>query len=130
MTKLYYGKTLNQLQGFLATKEDNDSITVKELEDFIEKANTENFNQRGQDGYSVAKTLSDFVNVMTHDKEGFINTLLNDHRTLQNDLIMLIFSLFEGYTNNYNKGLYDDRNEYSYRLVAQIISQLKSENKL
>jgi len=77
----------------------------------------------------VAKTISEFVNVMGNRKEieEAIEMLLRDHRTLQQNTMRFMLSYISEQARRYNCGerdrYFDMRNEGSGKLAAEIVEK-------
>lgn len=78
-------------------------------------------------GYQAYKQLSDFVNTMGADYENFVAAALNDHRTLQQNVMRLFLQLVEGWAQMYDEGFYDERNEATCRLAKKIHELVQAE---
>jgi hypothetical protein len=83
---------------------------------------------REEIGVEVARDLMKMVNCFDSSYvQPFIETVTNDHRTLQQTAMGLFLQTICAYANNYDKGRYDLRNEESCRLAVGIRSFLEKE---
>jgi len=69
----------------------------------------------------AARALSDFVNNMSSDDEGFAEEITNDHRTLQQSSMRVFLLCMKKWALAYEIGRYDGRNEYTCKLAAAIM---------
>lgn len=64
--------------------------------------------------------MSKFVNNMCFDSREFVEGMGNEHRTLQQTFTELCFEWIRYNADNYDKGIFDGRNEYSCRKCKEI----------
>lgn len=76
-----------------------------------------------KDGKQAAQEMSDFVNCFTYDHKGFIETMGNDHRTLQQSFTELCLFWFQYLATVKN---YDARNEASVLLAKEIMEKVEN----
>jgi len=72
----------------------------------------------------LAHELTNFVNVLNQtskEHEEFVSAVLNDHRTLQQEVGGLVFKLIKGWADAYDNGQYDARNEYLCKCCKKIV---------
>jgi len=77
------------------------------------------------DGQYAAIQFSEFVNVSTHDKQEFADTVTNEHRFLQQEMFNVMLKCIENWADNESSGRYDARNEYAVRASKAMINGLK-----
>lgn len=73
----------------------------------------------------MAEQFSEFVNVSTHDREEFANTVTNEHRYLQAEMFTAMLKCIEKWEKAYDNGRYDARNEYAVKASKAMIQGLK-----
>lgn len=71
---------------------------------------------------------SDFVNGRLHHKKEVAEALASDHRYLVGQKGLLYIEFFRVLANNYENGLYDDRNEYVCKCAKVMIDALVKED--
>lgn len=76
-------------------------------------------------GAKMAEQFSDFVNMSTHDKEEFANTVCREHRFLQQEMFNAMLKCVENWSASETNGCYDARNEYAVRASSAMIQGLK-----
>lgn len=77
-------------------------------------------------GNEVAEGFSDFVNSsFPREREEFAETIAFDHRTLQEDSFLTFLKCIEHWSNAYDNGNYDGRNEYTCRASKVMLDALK-----
>lgn len=77
-------------------------------------------------GEEIACQLSDFVNsAFDSEKRDFVEEVVTDHRTLQQDTFIMFLKCVETWANYYENGLHDPRNEYTCKASKVIIEALK-----
>jgi len=69
-----------------------------------------------QRGEAVATILSDYVNILGDDGSSFVETVLCDHRTLQQS----IFNLFIKLVEEWSESSYDARNQFTCNMSTKI----------
>lgn len=75
-------------------------------------------------GQEVAKSFADYVNNMCFRKEEFVGEVMNQHRTLQQAIFSTMMECMREWSNQYENGRYDLRNEDTCRLSNQIMKAL------
>ena len=75
-------------------------------------------------GKDMMGELSNFVNNMGHDSEGFVNQFTREHRTLQQSTIRLMLKTVEAMAETKN---YDGRNEGSVEVCNQLVNGFRKE---
>ena len=77
-------------------------------------------------GREVGEMFSDFVNSGFHsEREEFAETIAYDHRTLQGDSFLTFLKCIEHWSNAYDSGDYDARNEYACKASKVMLDALK-----
>ena len=76
----------------------------------------------------VAKVLSDFTNSISHDSRILVNESMRDHRTLLQGKMEFVFLMIAEAARAYKEKNYDGRNEYSFKLAAEIYDALVTSN--
>ena len=76
-----------------------------------------------KDGKELAIALTDFVNSYNFDKQGFINQFCNEHRTLQQSAVRLMFELMEHIASDEYR--FDGRNEGSHKVCKDLMEGFK-----
>ena len=78
-----------------------------------------------KDSKEAAQAMSDFVNNMTCDIDGFVKGMIAEHRTLQQTFTNLCFAWIRKSAERYEQGNYDGRNEYSCKKCAEIVEKIE-----
>jgi hypothetical protein len=78
-------------------------------------------------GFEMAEQLSNFVNNYNCDEKGFIEQVMNKHRTLQQSIGRLMIGLINAWSEQYNRGRYDARNERICKISNEIVNKFKDE---
>lgn len=121
------GKAFLRLKEEIENKLQNNetSINLKDLMELMEDISYEEF-RKCTSGKDVAIELSDFVNssYSTTEQE-FVDTLLSEHKTLQQSVFRLFIKCVEGWAEMYDKGYFDARNEATCELSKQIVEVVK-----
>lgn len=123
------GKAFLKLKEEIENKLQNneESIGLKDLMELMEDISYEEF-RKIISGKDIARGLSDFVNSSYSDTEKeFVDTVLSEHRTLQQSIFRLFIQCMEGWAEMYDEGYFDDRNEVTCRLSKQIMEVIKDE---
>lgn len=76
-------------------------------------------------GREMGEQFSDFVNVSTHDRQEFADTVTTEHRFLQQEMFMAMMKCIENWSEDHDKGSYDARNEYTVKASKAMIQGLK-----
>lgn len=76
--------------------------------------------EREKKGKQLADDFANYCNDMCHDAEAFITQFCNQHRTLQQSGLQVMFQLIDHCATLYEQGTYDLRNESSYKMCHQI----------
>jgi hypothetical protein len=69
----------------------------------------------------LVKVLSNYVNRMGHDKDGVAETVMREHRTLQQNIFGLFLRVIEEWSK---QGHSDLRNEYTIETSKKIMAIL------
>lgn len=75
-------------------------------------------------GKELAEQFSDFVN-SSHDKNEFADTVLREHRFLQQEMFLTMFKCIEGWAELDGTPYYDDRNKYAVIASKTMLEALK-----
>lgn len=78
------------------------------------------------DGQYMAIQFSEFVNVSTHDRQAFADTVTSEHRYLQQEMFNAMMKCIENWADAYDNGQYDSRNEYAVKASKAMIDGLKA----
>lgn len=79
-------------------------------------------------GEEMAQQFSNFVNVATHDKQGFVATVTTEHRFLQGEMFDCMLDCIQKWAEFKETGGYDDRNKYAVEASKIMIDALKAKN--
>jgi hypothetical protein len=79
-------------------------------------------------GKEMAIEFSQFVNVMSHDKQEFADTVTNEHRFLQQEMFNAMMKCIEYWAVDFKNNRYDARNEYAVKASHAMIEGLKKAN--
>ena len=74
---------------------------------------------------AFVKEFSQFVNGQMCSAAKVGNALADDHRNLINEKGKVVFAFLERLANDYQKGRYDQRDEWVCRLAAETIEHLE-----
>jgi hypothetical protein len=121
------GKAFLKLREEIENKLQNNetSIELKDLIELMENISYKEFTKRTS-GKDVAQELSDFVNSSySITEQEFVDTLLSEHKTLQQSVFRLFIQCVEGWAEMYDKGCFDVRNEETCKLSKQIMGVVK-----
>jgi hypothetical protein len=80
-----------------------------------------------KDGRQLAREFADFVNNFSCNQSDFVETLLTEHRTLQQSAFDVMLNCIRTWSDMYEQGDYDLRNEDTCRICNQIVNQLGDE---
>lgn len=70
----------------------------------------------------VAEKLEKFVNSFSFPAEEFADRITQrTHRTLQQSIMRIVIALLQRWSDNYEKGIYDLRNEDTCKLADKMI---------
>lgn len=102
----------------------------KEITDLIiDRFNYQCCPKNDEDNDDVfARQFGDFVNGRCHDKQKVATLMSRDHRYLQSEMFKVCMEYIKILAENYSKGFYDGRNEYSCTTSAKMINALKTED--
>jgi len=75
-------------------------------------------------GIELAAAVTDFVNAFSPDTKAFANAILQEHKTLQQSTMRLVFELIRAMAG---QNYVDDRNERAVEMCKRIISQFDDE---
>lgn len=79
------------------------------------------FNNRNLSGDDVAQVFSDFVNsFMGKRNEDFVNRILRDHRTLQQNMFRIFYQCIERWAKDFSDNRFDPRNEHTVKACYSI----------
>lgn len=79
-----------------------------------------------KDGFKMAEEFSDFLNsALGFNKQQFADSVTTDHRALQQDAFDVAYRMLVNWSNAYDNGTYDVRNESACKLSNQMIKALK-----
>ena len=74
---------------------------------------------------TFVECFSRFVNGQMDSASKVGNALANDHRYLVNEKGKVVFAFLERLADDYQKGHYDQRDEWACRLAAETIEHLE-----
>jgi len=86
------------------------------MSDF-ERRQYEALQKKKEEAKEIVTKISNYVNVMGHDNSLIVKELINEHRTLQQQ----IFELFLHYIKALSESQYDARNEYAVKKSKEIM---------
>lgn len=75
----------------------------------------------------LAEAMADSVNAMGFDNEKFAETLLKQHRTLQQSSFRSMLAAIKLWSEMADKGIYDARNEQTVKTSKKIMESLDNE---
>lgn len=76
-------------------------------------------------GKELGRAISDFVNSASSTEiENLLVELGNDHRTLQEQTLNIMFSHIIKCSDKYSEGIYDSRNRYTYSMCNKIAEEV------
>ena len=78
-----------------------------------------------KDPVEAAEAMSDFCNNMTMDEKKFVETMNNQHRTLQQTFSSLCFAWIRKCAENHENKRFDLRNEHSCRVSSKIVQEVE-----
>ena len=81
-------------------------------------------NRLSENEKAFIECFSRFVNGQMGSAAKVGNALADDHRYLINEKGKVVFAFLERLANDYQKGRYDQRNEWVCRLAAETIEHL------
>jgi len=76
-----------------------------------------------QGGAEAAGKLTKVLNIMSYEQEaikGFVETITNSHRTLQQSTMRAMFALIMEWADMEEKGMHDPRNEATVKFCQEI----------
>jgi hypothetical protein len=79
-------------------------------------------------GQEMAEKFSAFVNITTHDKEGFAAAVATEHRFLQEEMFECMLACMENWAKAEETGVYDARNQYAVKASKIMIKALKEQH--
>ena len=82
-----------------------------------------------EDDKMVARIFSDYVNAMGHNHKNFVDEMFRDHRTLIQNKMKIAFYMIAAAAKGYKEKNYDGRNEYSFKLAAEIYVAMSKLNR-
>jgi hypothetical protein len=74
----------------------------------------------------AVRMMSDFVNNMCMDPKEFAEGMGNEHRTLQQTFTNLCFEWIKFNAEQYDKKIFDGRNEYSCKVCKEIVEKVEA----
>jgi len=77
-------------------------------------------NQKQIRAEAAAKEVANFANEMSMDMQSFVDAIANEHRTIQQAFTGLCFAWIRKAAEQYDKGDFDGRNEYSVEQCEKI----------
>ena len=91
----------------------------------IKSKNTMDSKKLSEKEQTFVECFSRFVNGQMGSASKVGNALANDHRYLVNEKGKVVFAFLERLADNYQKGHYDQRDEWAFRLAAETIEHLE-----
>lgn len=73
----------------------------------------------------AVRTMSDFVNNMSMNPKEFVEGMGNEHRTLQQTFTNLCFEWIKYNAAQFDKKIYDGRNEFSCKVCKEITEKVE-----
>lgn len=73
-------------------------------------------------GEETARMVSRHINNMCFDPADFVDTMLSEHRTLQQTFTGLCLSWFSALAKQHDRGRFDGRNEFSCK-IAKVVQE-------
>ena len=70
------------------------------------------------------RQFSSFVNGKCYNKEKVAELMAREHRYLQSEMFFVCYAYMRKLAENYDKGYYDQRNEYACKSAKQMIEAL------
>jgi len=77
------------------------------------------------DAKKAVRIMSDYVNNMSMEPKEFVEEMSREHRTLQQIFTNLCFEWMKKCAENYGKGDFDGRNEYSCKTCSKIVEAVE-----
>ncbi len=68
----------------------------------------------------------EILNIVGTGPEAFVEYILNDHRTLQQNMGRIVVKLIHGWAEMYDTGHYDLRNEGTVKFAAEVRNKVLS----
>ena len=90
----------------------------------IKSKNTMDSKKLSEKEQTFVECFSRFVNGQMGSASKVGNALANDHRYLVNEKGQVVFAFLERLADDYQKGHYDQRDEWACRLAAETIEHL------
>ena len=91
----------------------------------IKSKNTMDSKKLSEKEQTFVECFSQFVNGQMGSASKVGNALANDHRYLVNEKGKVVFAFLERLADDYQKGHYDQRDEWACRLAAETIEHLE-----
>lgn len=79
-------------------------------------------------GKEVARAFGDYVNNFSLKKEDFVNGVMSEHKTLQQSIFGVMLECIFAWSEQYENGRYDLRNEDTCRLSNEIVNTIGKDN--
>lgn len=80
-----------------------------------------------QNAEKAAQVMSDLVNNLNLDSEEFVNTIMKQHRTIQQDLFRLFVDTMKRWEEMGKIGMYDARNEHAVGASQVMLEAMRKE---
>lgn len=78
----------------------------------------------GRQGRDVAHDLLEAVNCYSFSTKEFVDTVCDGHRTLQQEVMRLMWATIQRMAEMHDKGDFDLRNEDSVKLAKRVVSAI------
>lgn len=78
-------------------------------------------------GREISRQMLDFVNNMSHNNSDFVQGVMDGHRTLQQSSFGLIMDTIKAWSDMYDRGYFDERNEDTCKLCHKIYTENKDD---
>jgi phosphoglycerol transferase MdoB-like AlkP superfamily enzyme len=83
--------------------------------------------QRKEEAQKVVSLLSKYVNNLGHSDKIFVNEVMNEHRTLQQQMFNVFMACISEWAKCYESDRYDQRNEFAVKQSNKIMKMYKGE---
>lgn len=101
-------------------------ISIEDVEKMMLALSQEQLKKR-TDGKEVAEVVGRFVNIATHDAEGFVQEMTTQHPTLQQNSFRLFVACMKEWENKLETERYDLRNEQTVKMSKTMLDSVKYE---
>ena len=110
----------------------NEEDKTKLLKNIISRFKWSNCpHSKEEDVHDVfARQISDFVNGKCYDMKKTAKKMAKDHRFLQQEMFKLFMEYITILSNNYEKNIFDGRNEWACKCSNKIVKHLKEKEML